>query len=318
MMEGKQNDKKTSNSPRRDIDSTSPRVIDYEGSDYQTSFWEQGGRDYEDKVEEVALQRLLPEKGGLLLELGAGAGRNTSRYINFERIVLLDYSFTQLKAAQNRLGLGSRYIYVAADVYQLPFVSALFDFATMIRTIHHLVDPDRALGQVHRVLAEKAGFILEYANKQNLKAIFRYLAGRQSWSPFTMDPVEFVELNFNFHPKAIRKWLQENQFQIERQLTVSHFRIKTLKRLLPQILLVRMDSWAQLTGDLWQLSPSVFVKSIATGTAGPPQPGAFFLCPACGHEPLEDTPTYCLCSHCGQRWPIKDGIYDFRIQSSGG
>lgn len=317
-MAGKQNASKELKSPQRKFDSTSPRVIDYEDSDYQTSFWEQGGREYEDQVEAVALRRLLPNSGKLLLELGAGAGRNTPRYKNFERIVLLDYSFTQLKAAQERLGSSTRYVYVAADVYRLPFVPGLFDFGTMIRTIHHLVEPDRAIAQVRRVLAENGGFILEYANKQNLKSIFRYLFGRQSWSPFTTEPVEFVELNFNFHPRAVRTWLKENRFQIERQLTVSHFRTKALKRYLPLKVLVKMDSLAQLTGDLWQFSPSVFVKSTATGTTNPRHPGAFFLCPACGCEQLEETRDYYLCPDCAQRWEIKEGIFDFRIKESSG
>ena len=39
-----------------------------------------------------------------MLELGAGAGRNTPRYAGFERIVVLDYSTTQLAQAQQRLG----------------------------------------------------------------------------------------------------------------------------------------------------------------------------------------------------------------------
>ena len=56
---------------------TTPPVCDYEGSDYQTSFWDQGGRQYEDLAETIALKRLLPAQGKLLLELGAGAGRNT-------------------------------------------------------------------------------------------------------------------------------------------------------------------------------------------------------------------------------------------------
>ena len=51
-----------------------PPVCDYEGSDYQTSFWDKGGRAYEDRTEAIALQRLLPKKGRLLLEVGAGAG----------------------------------------------------------------------------------------------------------------------------------------------------------------------------------------------------------------------------------------------------
>ncbi len=56
-----------------------PPVCDYEGSDYQSSFWEQGDRRYEDQVEAIALRRLLPPGGKLLLEVGAGAGRNTPR-----------------------------------------------------------------------------------------------------------------------------------------------------------------------------------------------------------------------------------------------
>ena len=52
-----------------------PPVCDYEGSDYQDRFWEEGGRAYEDGAEVLALKRLLPKGGSHLLELGAGAGR---------------------------------------------------------------------------------------------------------------------------------------------------------------------------------------------------------------------------------------------------
>ncbi|MFH2039023.1 MAG: class I SAM-dependent methyltransferase, partial [Chloroflexota bacterium] len=113
---------------------TKPPVCDYEGSDYQASFWGDGLREYEDRAEAIALKRLLPKSGQLLLELGAGAGRNTPRYTGFERIVLLDYSRTQLQQAQSRLGRSPKYTYVAADIYRLPFVDGLFDTATMIRT----------------------------------------------------------------------------------------------------------------------------------------------------------------------------------------
>src|SRR3990172_12775973 len=110
-----------------------PPICDYEGSDYQVSFWERGNRAYEDRVEAIALKRLLPQAGKMLLEVGAGAGRNTSRYLGFERIVLLDYSRTQLQQAQERLGQNDRYMFVAADAYRLPFVPGLFDAATTIR-----------------------------------------------------------------------------------------------------------------------------------------------------------------------------------------
>ena len=190
------------------MDSQRPPVCDYEGSAYQTTFWEQGGRSYEDRVEAIALKRLLPATGKLLLEIGAGAGRNTPRYQGFERVVLLDYSRTQLYQARQRLGDGQRYLYVAGDVYRLPFVPGLFDATTMIRTLHHMEDAPLDLRQVRRVLQPGATFILEYANKQNLKAILRYLLRRQAWSPFSPEPVEFARLNFHFLPKTRCSWHQ--------------------------------------------------------------------------------------------------------------
>lgn len=294
-----------------------PPVCDYEGSDYQTTFWDQGGRAYEDQAEAIALRRMLPDSGRLLLELGAGAGRNTPRYAGYKRIVLLDYSRTQLAQARTRLGNSERYIYVAADIYKMPFVSGLFDGATMIRTLHHMADAPKALGQIRRVLVPGATFILEFANKLNLKAILRYWLGRQKWSPFTLEPVEFVALNFDFHPQAIRQWLESLGFRIEKTLTVSHFRLGILKRVLPASLLAAMDGLVQPTGKFWQLTPSVFVKASVDMESMLPQPtgqdvAGWFQCPECATHPLVENPDHLDCPACGRKWAIRDGIYDFR------
>jgi ubiquinone/menaquinone biosynthesis C-methylase UbiE len=304
---------------------TTPPICDYEGSDYQTSFWDKGGREYEDRTEAIALKRLLPKKGHLLLELGAGAGRNTPRYIGFDRIVLLDYSRTQLEQAQQRLGKSDQYLYVAADVYRLPFIDGLFDAATMIRVLHHMADARTALGQVKNVMRAEGVFILEYANKLNLKALLRYLLRRQTWSPFTLEPVEFVKLNFDFHPNAIRQWLESLGFKIEQTLTLSYFRVGLLKRLVPTNLLVSLDSLLQQTGNWLQLSPSVFVRAKSVGRDAHSDPGrrtilplrqdsilSYFKCPDCSHSPLVDKTAYLKCSSCGKKWGVKDGIYDFR------
>lgn len=296
---------------------TTPPICDYEGSDYQASFWDKGERQYEDQTEAIALRRLLPKSGRLLLELGAGAGRNTPRYRGFDRIVLLDYSRTQLEQAQQRLGKSDKYVYVAADVYHLPFVTGLFDTATMIRVLHHMADAPKALGQVKDALAANGVFILEYANKLNLKAILRYLLGRQRWSPFSLEPVEFMKLNFDFHPKAIRNWMENLGFHLEKTLTLSHFRVGFLKRVVPTSILVFLDSLFQWTGAWWQLSPSVFVKAVRRDVHSGPFPSpenilAYFKCPDCGHSPLIDQTDYLECSSCGRKWAVKDGIYDFR------
>jgi ubiquinone/menaquinone biosynthesis C-methylase UbiE len=291
-----------------------PPICDYEGSDYQASFWDHGNRAYEDQSEAVALHRLLPQSGRLMLEIGAGAGRNTPRYHGYDRVILMDYSLTQIQQAQERLGCSDRLIYVAADLYRLPFVDNLFDGATMIRVLHHISDPADALTQVRRVMKSDGVFILEFANKQNLKAIARYLLGRQDWNPFALDAVEFVPLNFDFHPRAVRQWLEDASFELQRQLTVSHFRIDFLKRWIPTKLLVALDSLAQLTGDWWQLTPSVFTKSTPVG----PFMGInslddmIFRCPNCEHVLPNQTEGQLICSGCGRNWPIVDGIYDFR------
>lgn len=287
-------------------------VCSYEGSDYQTSFWDQGGRQYEDRAEAIALRRLLPTRGKLLLELGAGAGRNTPRYTGYERIVLLDYSRTQLEQARARLGDSPRYIYVAADIYKLPFVAGLFDGATMIRTLHHMAEPVKALQQVHNVLQPGANFILEYANKLNLKAILRYLLGRQKWNPFTLEAVEFVALNFDFHPKAIRQWMSETGFTINKTLTVSHLRLGLLKRLVPPRVLAALDGLLQPTGELFQLTPSVFIGATAQGQTTNAAAGGFFQCPECAHSPLEEHSDFLSCLACSRKYAFRDGIYNFK------
>lgn len=290
-----------------------PTVCDYEGSDYQEKFWGAGGRAYEDAAEALALKQLLPEKGDHLLELGAGAGRNTPRYAGFARVTLLDYSTTQLKQALEKLGDGPGYRYIAADIYRLPFAPSTFDAATMIRTLHHFAQPQLALQQVRGCLAGGANFILEFANKRNLKSVLRYAAGKQKWNPFSREAVEFVELNFDFHPAAVKALLRECGFEIEKQLSVSYLRTGFFKKFIPQKALIGLESLLQMTASWTAYSPSIFLRTKVKGENTPPNTKSFFRCPACGHLPLQDTPPELTCDACGRTYPVTDGIYDFRV-----
>jgi SAM-dependent methyltransferase len=288
-----------------------PRICDYEGSNYRTDFWEGKGRNYEDRVERIALRRLLPENGGKrLLEIGAGFGRLTSEYHNYEQVVLLDYSLSQLRYAQEQLGTSGRYIYVAADAYALPFRPGSFDAATIIRVIHHMSDAPAVLRQVRRALVQNGVFILEYANKRNIKALYRYAAGKQTWNPNELDPVEFVELNFDFHPQYIRQQLEAAGFNMNRSIPVSFFRLGALKDTLPTGLLAGLDGLLQLSG--LHYTPSIFTHNTAVGTSPSNLVSeSLFVCPEDGNELARIGDTL-NCKHCGQRWAIRDGIYDFK------
>lgn len=294
--------------------SDTPPVCNYEGSDYQTSFWEKGGREYEDACEAIALKRLLSPHGRHMLELGAGAGRNTPRYAGYEQITLVDYSRTQLLQARARLGDSPRFRFVAADVYRLPFINNIFDGATMIRTLHHMADAPKALNEIRRVLDLDACFILEYANKRNLKSMLRWLLRKQDWSPYTAEPVEFAALNFDFHPSAVRAWLRTAGFKVEKTLTVSHFRVGWLKEHLPAKFLAALDGALQWTGAFVQVTPSVFVRTRAIGGGVQAPAEGLFACPVCGAA-LKNTPPRITCPNCGRSYPVADGIYDFRVDA---
>jgi ubiquinone/menaquinone biosynthesis C-methylase UbiE len=287
-------------------------VCDYEDSQYQTEFWEHGGREYEDRVERIALQHLLPQSGSRCLEIGAGAGRLTRELDAFDNVVILDYSRTQLQQAQSRLGRIARYTYVAANAYNLPFASGVFDAALMVRVIHHLADAQSVLSSIHNTLRPNGTLVLEFANKRNLKAILRYLLRKQSWNPFNSATVEYNRLNYNFHPSTIMNWLNDSGYIVGQQRPISHFRWNYLKRIIPTDVLVKADSLLQFTGKLWKLTPSIMLSANASTTGPTADSNALFQCPNCDSNKLKHTSSHLMCPNCGCVCVIKNGIYDFK------
>ena len=293
----------------------SPEFCVYDDSDYQTVFWDNANRAYEDQSEDIAFKKLLPKSGKRMLEIGAGAGRNTPRYSGYEKIYLFDYALTQMQQAKQRLGESDRLVYAAADVYHLPYNDNVFDGATMIRVIHHLSEIDPAMAEIQRVMEKDSTFILEFANKRNIKAILRYLTGKQKWNPFSKEQVEFVKFNYDNHPDTIKATLEAHGFSIERALSVSNLRIGALKND-PKNL-----KWMLKAEDIMQdlfsgikLSPSVFLKCRQNQGRHYDPNAPVFKCPACGSVRLTETKEAVTCPDCGKVYPIVDGIYNFRLE----
>ena len=282
------------------------RVCDYEGSDYE-SFWP--GREYEDAAERMALRRLLPKKGEALVDLGAGFGRLADLYQGYKRVILLDFARSQLLRAHRRFGEG-RFIYMAADIYRLPLASSVVDTAVTVRVLHHIADIPAALAEVHRILKPKGTYILEYANKRNLKEIFRFLLGRSQKRPFSREPFEYPDMHFNFHPAYISASLREAGFTLEKELAISQFRLPLLKRLFAPGVLAYLDGLLQGPAAGLKLSPSIFVTARAVKEEAE-TPKALFRCLYC-YTPLQEEETTLFCTGCGQEWKPKEGVYDFR------
>jgi ubiquinone/menaquinone biosynthesis C-methylase UbiE len=295
-------------------------VIDYEGSRYQTDFWEGQGRAYEDATERLALRQLLPAHGPRIAEIGAGFGRLADLYLGYEQIILFDYSRTLLQEAVQRWGDDPRFVFVAGNLYRLPLASGTLDSLVMMRVMHHLADVPQALRQLQRVIHRQSVAVLEYANKRNLKALLRWLAGRQGWSPLEWAPIEFVALNFDFHPAWMTEKLSGARLQIQQQFAVSHFRLPRIKQTVPAAVLAKADSWLYRLGGVYPLSPSVLVQATTPAGQGraavntdPSAVTQLFCCPQCGKEQWElVSPKQLLCQNCGKQYRQTGLIWDFK------
>lgn len=295
-------------------------VIDYEGSQYKNDFWVGQGRNYEDASERLALRRLVRAKGRRIAEIGAGFGRLADLYLGYEQIILFDYSRTLLQDAAQRWGDDPRFVFVAGNVYQLPLATGVLDTLVMVRVMHHLADVALALRNLQRVLHKESTAVLEFASKRNLKAMARWLARRQTWSPFSTEPVEFVKLNFDFHPAWMQQKLDEAGFDVQQRLAVSHFRVPLLKQVMSPQLLAQMDSILFGVGGYYPLSPSVFVQARPQGAADraevgthPDQVAALFVCPRCADGELTRVDEDLLqCTACDVRYARTQAVWDFK------
>ncbi|MCS6827797.1 MAG: class I SAM-dependent methyltransferase [Caldilinea sp.] len=298
-------------------------VIDYEGSQYRADFWMGSGRQYEDAAERLALQRLLPSHGGRIAEIGAGFGRLADLYRNYEQVILFDYSRSLLQEAVDELGGDERFVFVAGNLYTLPLASNILDSLVMVRVMHHLADVSAALEQLRRALHRHSVGVIEYANKRNLKAILRWVMRRQRWSPWAPEPVEFVEMNFNFHPRWMEERLQAAGLRIEERLAVSHFRLGALKARIDAHALARIDSRLFKVGAMFPLAPSVFLKIGAPDNPlrSAPASGAMaierlFRCPFCqaetftrsGEQRVQCTVCHAAFERRGLVWDFKEAV----------
>jgi SAM-dependent methyltransferase len=295
-------------------------VIDYEGSRYRVDFWEAQGRNYEDAAERLALRQLLPADGVRIAEIGAGFGRLAELYTGYEQIILFDYSRTLLVDAACKWGTDPRFVFVAGNIYDLPLAEGILDTLVMVRVMHHLADVPAALAQLQRLLHRRSVAVLEFANKRNMKALLRWGLRRQEWSPMEREPVEFIELHYDFHPEWMAERLAEAGLVVRRRLGVSHFRQAQIKARVAGERLAQWDSRLFALGGAYPLAPSVFIQA-TTPAAGqrpdvapdPDQVWRLFRCPTCKGVPM--TPlagNRVRCTSCGALYGKHEGVWDFK------
>lgn len=298
-------------------DNTPPEICDYENSPWRTEFWQ--GREYEDLAERIALQKLLPPRGARLCEIGAGFGRLAEYYTGYERVILLDYARTMLQEARDRILNNSRltphassFTFVAADLYNLPLADSAIDTAITVRVLHHVADIPRAFAEIARVVRPGGAYVLEHANKRHLKAIMWYWLNRNAANPFSLEPYEFVKLNFDFHPRYIADNLRAVNFAPQKKLAVSSLRVAALKRIIPAKMLAALDGSLQSLISNLSISPSIFIRTQSLKPGAPTLTSALWRDPACGSTDVAESSNGLTCRVCGRVYPMVDGIIDFK------
>jgi ubiquinone/menaquinone biosynthesis C-methylase UbiE len=317
------------------------RDSDYENYDYR-DFWQDDKRLYEDCSERLALRKLfksLTFRGNTFIDLGCGYGRLFNEYRDFTNVIMVDYSLNNLINAKK---LVSRFFhndtekmknifFVVADVKNLPFKDCTMDVSLTIRVIHHLSELEKYFQEVKRILSNDGIFLLEFANKRNLKNILRFFTGRISKSPFSAERFNVGETILNYHPAYIKSILKKAGFKIRRQISVSNFRLGWLKRHIKVKILIFFENLYQNLFSWTGTGPSIFLKTVCfSNEAGEnlekdrqnekifkineiKKPIDLFVCPACMSGDLKYNKEVVSCRSCSKKFDIKDGIYDFRL-----
>lgn len=308
------------------------RKSDYETYDYR-EFWQDNKRQYEDYSERTAIRKLFADfkNKGVIADIGCGFGRLFNEYNDFNQVIMLDYSVSNLKNTMQSVkdfysknasaGKPSGIYFIAADAENIPLMNEKLDMAISVRLMHHLSSTSGFINEVSRILKKDSVFILEFANKKNFKNILKFILRKTASSPFSPEPLYIGETIRNYHPKEILKEVHESGLQIKRLISVSNFRLAFLKNRIRAGLLNKAENTAQNIFSFLRLGPSIFIKATkpekdkAVADTDAPDFSDLIMCPSCrdGESGFSFTENEITCNKCSRRFKVTDGIYDLRI-----
>lgn len=227
-------------------------------------YWD--GRDYEHESEVLAIERLLKRHHFRhAVDIGGGYGRLSIILDRFaDKVTLAEPSQQQLDIAEEYLieyPSISRKL-VQADV--MPFKDGSVDLVAMVRVMHHLPNPSAEFKEINRILSPDGRLVLELANyAHGRNRVKHFLKGKK----LPLDPVDIRsaenrrkdEIPFvNHNPKTVIKQLAHAGLKVEKVLSVSNLRSPSLKKLVPQFMMLSLENFLQPTLAKTYFGPSIF------------------------------------------------------------
>lgn len=242
----------------------------YDTYDYP-AYWQ--GRDYEHRSEELAIRKLLLKipKVATTLEIGAGFGRLAPLYLyRSKKVILSDPSSKLLAIASKKYENFKKIKTLHTGIEKLPvkIKKGSVDLVVMVRVLHHIEDIDQAFETINKIVSPGGYFILEFANKSNLKAIIREVFRGNITFPLDIFPrdirskksIKNKTLPFiNYHPDVVVQKLETSGFSILEKLSVSNLRHSFLKNILSLETIVAFENKIQKQLSVINFGPSIFV-----------------------------------------------------------
>lgn len=227
-------------------------------------YWQ--GRDYENAAEEMAIRRLLKDKHfNSAVDIGGGYGRLCILLEQFaDKVTLAEPSQQQLDIAKDFLKDYPEIEQKLMQADDLKFKDASKDLITMIRVMHHLPDPSAEFAEISRILADDGVFVLEMANYAHGRNRLKHALKLKK---LPVDPVDIRSKQYrnkddiafvNHNPKTVVKQLAHAGLKVDRVLSVSNLRSPTLKKIVPQSVMLSLETFLQSALAKTYFGPSVF------------------------------------------------------------
>jgi len=242
----------------------------YDDYDYP-SYWK--GREYEHLSEFLAIKSLLLKIPRIekSIEIGSGFGRLLPSYqFRVKKALLTDPSAKLIGKARAKYKNSKRVEFMQSGIYNLKNRKrgGSFDLALMVRVLHHIEDIDKAFETISHFLKSKGYFLLEFPNKNHLKASIKRILKGDFTFPFNIFPVDIRSKKhikrktlpfINYHPDQIYESLKRAGFDIIEVRSVSNIRYPFLKKLLPINMLLDIEKILQVPLSKFNFGPSFFV-----------------------------------------------------------
>ncbi len=249
----------------------------YDSFDYE-DYWK--GRDYEHYSELYALREFLSKikKLGTIADIGCGYGRITPSYINrAKRVIFTDPSASLLKDLRKNLefikkqqSYSAKTKIIQGSIENLPgkIRKNTIDLVILVRVLHHINEPEKAIEIVSTFLRPGGYIILEFPNKLHGKALFKNIIHGNVTYPLEIFPldkrspknIKKKTLPFmNYHPDSVLKCLKDNRFDIVSVRSVSNIRSDKLKKNIPLDTLITIEKALQLPLSKIFFGPSIFI-----------------------------------------------------------